>query len=110
MILRVNMTTQHISTEDVPDPYRGLGGRALTSAIIHAEVPGDCAPLGAENRLIFAPGYLTGTVLVNTGRLSIGAKSPLTGGIKESNVGGTMAYALARHGIRAIIVDRKSVV
>ncbi len=105
MILRVNMTTRHISTEDVPDPYRGLGGRALTSAIIQAEVPGDSAPLGAENRLIFAPGYLTGTPLVNTGRLSIGGKSPLTGGIKESNVGGTMAYALARLGIRAIIVE-----
>lgn len=105
MIVRVNMTSQKISQEEIPDQYRGLGGRALSAAIIASEVPGGCDPLGAENRLIFAPGYLTGTTLVNTGRLSIGAKSPLTGGIKESNVGGTMAYALARHGIRAVIVE-----
>jgi aldehyde:ferredoxin oxidoreductase len=104
-ILRVNMTTQHIRTEEIPNQYRGMGGRELTSTIIHHEVPWDCLPLGPENRLVFAPGYLTGTPLVNTGRLSIGAKSPLTQGIKESNVGGTMAYALARHGIRAIIVE-----
>jgi aldehyde:ferredoxin oxidoreductase len=104
-ILRVNMTTQHIRTEEIPSQYKGLGGRALTAAIIHHEVPWDCLPLGPENRLVLAPGYLTGTPLVNTGRLSIGAKSPLTQGIKESNVGGTMAYALARHGIRAIIVE-----
>lgn len=105
MILRVDMTNQKISKEELPDQYRGLGGRALSAAIISSEVPSDCDPLGTENRLIFAPGYLTGTTLVNTGRLSIGAKSPLTGGIKESNVGGTMAYALARHGIRAVIVE-----
>jgi aldehyde:ferredoxin oxidoreductase len=108
MILRINMTTQCIYTEEIPNAYIGLGGRGLTSIMINNEVPADCNPLGSDNRLIFAPGFLTGTPLVNTGRLSIGAKSPLTGGIKESNVGGTMANALARHGITAIIVDGKS--
>jgi aldehyde:ferredoxin oxidoreductase len=73
-ILRVNMTTQHIRTEEIPSQYKGLGGRALTAAIIHHEAPWDCLPLGPENRLVFAPGYLTGTPLVNTGRLSIGQK------------------------------------
>ncbi len=51
---------------------------------------------------------MTGTPLINTSRLSIGAKSPLTGGIKESNVGGTMAFSLARMGITAIIVEGKA--
>lgn len=65
--------------------------------MINNEVPADCNPLDSDNRLIFAPGFLTGTPLVNTGRLSIGAKSPLTGGIKESNVGGTMVLPFLFH-------------
>jgi aldehyde:ferredoxin oxidoreductase len=108
MILRVDMTTQCTCTEEIPNDYIGLGGRGLTSIMINNEVPADSNPLDSDNRLIFAPGFLTGTPLVNTGRLSIGAKSPLTCGIKESNVGGTMANALARHGITAIIIEGKA--
>ena len=80
----------------VPEAYQGIGGRALTSSYINDHVPATCDPLGPENVLIFAPGYFSGTPLVNTSRLSVGAKSPLTGGIKESNVGGTVAAALAQ--------------
>ncbi len=105
--LRVNMTTQTVEWEDVPEEYSILGGRALTSIMVNKEVPATTDPLGSENKLIFAPGYFTGTTLVNTGRLSVGAKSPLTGGIKESNVGGTVAYSLAKLGIVAIIVEGK---
>jgi aldehyde:ferredoxin oxidoreductase len=75
--------------------------------MIDNEVPPTCDPLGLENKLIIAPGFLSGTSLVNTSRLSIGAKSPLTGGIKESNVGGTVAADLAHLGITAIIVEGK---
>ncbi|MFH1242544.1 MAG: aldehyde ferredoxin oxidoreductase C-terminal domain-containing protein, partial [Pseudomonadota bacterium] len=77
----------------------------LTSIMINNEVPPKCDPLGPENKLIFAPGFLSGTILVNTSRLSIGAKSPLTGTIKESNVGGTVSAALGHLGITAIIIE-----
>jgi aldehyde:ferredoxin oxidoreductase len=73
--------------------------------MINAEVPPTCDPLGPENKLIFAPGVLSGTTLVNTSRLSVGAKSPLTGTIKESNAGGTVAAALGRLGVTAVIVE-----
>ena len=106
--LHVNMTSGTIVEAPVPEQYEMLGGRGLTSIMISDLVPADCDPLGKENLLIFAPGFLAGTPLVNTGRLSIGAKSPLTGGIKESNVGGTMAAALSRLGIRAVIVEGKA--
>lgn len=69
------------------------------------EVPPTCDALGPDNKLIFAPGLLSGTGLVNTSRLSVGAKSPLTGTIKESNVGGTAADALAKLGVAAVIVE-----
>ena len=103
--IRVNMSTKAVSVEDVSEQYKGLGGRGLTSVMVNEEVPPQCDPLGPENKLIFAPGILTGTSLVNTSRISIGAKSPLTGGIKESNVGGTVAAALGRLGITAVIVE-----
>ena len=103
--LHVDMTHQQINVKDVPPEYVGLGGRGLTSILINAEVPPDCDPLGPDNKLIFAPGTLSGTVLVNTSRLSVGAKSPLTGGIKESNVGGTAAAALGRMGIAAVVIE-----
>jgi aldehyde:ferredoxin oxidoreductase len=103
--LKVNMTSGTIETQQVTDRYENLGGRGLTSIMINAEVPPDCDPLGPENKLVFAPGYLSGTPLINTSRLSIGAKSPLTGGIKESNVGGTISADLARLGITAVIIE-----
>ncbi len=103
--LRVNMNEQAVTVEDVPQHYLGLGGRGLTSILINHEVPATCDPLGPENKLIFAPGILSGTPLVNTSRLSVGAKSPLTGTIKESNAGGTVAAALGKLGIAAIIVE-----
>jgi len=106
--IKVNMTDKTIKLEDVPQDYMGLGGRGLTSIMINKDVPPTCDPLGPENKLIFAPGLLSGTSLVNTSRISIGAKSPLTGTIKESNVGGTAAAALGRLGITAIIVEGQS--
>ncbi len=99
------MSRQSIRVEDVPKSYLGLGGRSLTATIINTEVPPKCDPLGPENKLIFAPGLLSGTNLINTSRLSVGAKSPLTGTIKESNAGGTVAAALGHLGITAIVVE-----
>ena len=104
-LIKVDLTAKTIQTEDLPSAYEGLGGRALTSNYINDHVPAGCDPLGPENLLIFAPGYFSGTPLVNTSRLSVGAKSPLTGGIKESNVGGTAAAALANLGISALVVE-----
>lgn len=103
--LRVNMSEKSVQFHDVPKEYIGLGGRGLTSVIINAEVPPRCDPLGPQNKLIFAPGLLSGTSLANTGRISVGAKSPLTGTIKESNAGGTVAAALGHLGITAIVVE-----
>jgi aldehyde:ferredoxin oxidoreductase len=99
-IFRVNMSDLSVKIEDVPAPLQGLGGRALTSTIVATEVPPTCHPLGKHNKLVFAPGLLSGT-----GRLSAGAKSPLTEGIKECNSGGTAAQLMARMGIKALIIE-----
>ncbi|MFP3998494.1 MAG: aldehyde ferredoxin oxidoreductase N-terminal domain-containing protein, partial [Desulfobacterales bacterium] len=104
-LIRVNMTNQQISVQDVARQYAGLGGRGLTAAIISSEVPPGCDPLGPENKLVFAPGLLSGTTVVNTSRISVGAKSPLTGTIKESNAGGKVGSCLGKLGITGVIVE-----
>lgn len=98
------MTDLSVKQEDGVQ-YHGLGGRALSSRIIACEVDSYIHPLSAENKLVFVTGLLTGTGAPNTGRMSLGAKSPLTGTIKESNVGGNMGCKLGRLGIRGIIIE-----
>lgn len=104
-IYRVKMSEMSFSIEDVPENWMGLGGRGLTSTIVAQEVDPECHPLGPNNKLVFAPGLLSGTSAANSGRNSCGAKSPLTGGIKESNVGGTSAGIMAKLGVKALIIE-----
>jgi aldehyde:ferredoxin oxidoreductase len=104
-ILRINLTDRTSSVEELPENYRLLGGRALTARFIADEVPPRCDALGSENKLVFAAGICAGTSVANSGRLSIGAKSPLTGTIKESNSGGSAAQKMARLGYRAVIME-----
>jgi len=104
-ILRVNMSNMTAKFEDVPEKYRVLGGRGLTSAVTCNEVPPTCHPLGPNNKLTFAPGIVTGSGAPTAGRLSVGCKSPLTGTIKEANAGGMAADKMARLGLKAIIVE-----
>ncbi len=106
-IIRVDMSTESVNREPMPKGWARYGGRALTSALVFNEVPAMADPLGAENKLIFAPGLLGGTTTPNGGRLSVGAKSPLTGGIKESNSGGQAAHAFGRLGIGALVIEGK---
>jgi aldehyde:ferredoxin oxidoreductase len=108
-ILRINMGPEgdpKVSEEALGD-YAGLGGRALTSALVAKEVPPLCHPLGANNKLVIAPGLLSGTTAAVSGRLSVGCKSPLTGGIKEANAGGQPSQMLARLGYAAIVLEGK---
>ncbi len=85
--------------------YAGLGGRAMTSAIISEEVIPNCHPLSGNNKLVFAPGILSGSSAVMSGRISVGCKSPLTGGIKEANAGGQASQVMARIGYAAIVIE-----
>ena len=104
-IYRVNMNELSFKIENVPEEWKGLGGRGFTSTVVASEVDPECHPLGPNNKLVFAPGLLSGTTAVNSGRNSLGAKSPLTGAIKESNVGGTIAGILSKLGVKALIVE-----
>ncbi|MDK1021169.1 MAG: aldehyde ferredoxin oxidoreductase N-terminal domain-containing protein [Candidatus Hydrogenedentes bacterium] len=104
-ILRIDMSALTSSLEDLPEEWTIIGGRALSAKILNKEVSPDTDPLGADARLVFAIGPLAGTMAPSFGRMSVGGKSPLTMGIKEANVGGSVAQKIDKLGVRAIIVQ-----
>jgi aldehyde:ferredoxin oxidoreductase len=106
-LLRVDMKETITHREPVPGDYERLGGRALTAKLLLNEIPPACDALGPHNKLIFAPGLLAGAMVCTAGRLSVGAKSPLTRGTKEANSGGTAADTLAKYAIKAIVVENQ---
>ncbi len=105
MIIRVNMARLNVLTEPVKEEYSLLGGRAFIARFLLDEVNPTCEPLGRHNKLIYAPGLLGGSRVFSSGRISIGGKSPLTGGVKESNGGGVVGVKLGRLGYKAIIIE-----
>ncbi|ABB39257.1 Aldehyde ferredoxin oxidoreductase [Oleidesulfovibrio alaskensis G20] len=105
-ILRINTKERTFRYEE-PGKYAGLGGRNLTSRMVLDEVPADTHALSADNKIVAAIGLLSGTAAANSGRISLGAKSPLTGTIKESNSGGTFCQKLARLDILAMVLEDK---
>lgn len=103
-LLRVQMTNGQIAAEPVPKG-RVLGGRAAIDFIPSQRGAPAAHPLAEESLFIVAPGIFAGTGAPQSGRLSVGGKSPLTGGIKEANAGETASHKLGRLGIRAILVE-----
>jgi aldehyde:ferredoxin oxidoreductase len=104
----VDLEQGAIQETDLPEETLWLGGRALADTILSQEVPPSCHPLGPRNRLVFAPGLFAGTGMPTASRLSVAGKSPLTGGIKESNVGGMAGIILAQMGIGALVISGAS--
>jgi aldehyde:ferredoxin oxidoreductase len=103
-LIRVDMTTQTARFEPYPKAWKLLGGRALSAKILLAECDPKCDALGPANVLVMAPGVMSGTAAPTSGRISIGGKSPLTGGIKEANAGGNPGQDLMKLGVRAVVV------
>jgi aldehyde:ferredoxin oxidoreductase len=103
-LIRVDMTNQTATTEPFPEEWKLLGGRGLSARILLQECDPTCDALGPDNVLVMAPGVLAGTAAPTSGRISIGGKSPLTGGIKEANAGGNPGQDLMKLGYRAVVV------
>jgi len=104
-VLRANVQTGEIRYEGVPENWKYFGGRALAARILLDEVPPTCDPLGPNNKLVWAPGLLVGHMLSSSDRISIGGKSPLTGGVKESNAGGSTGMRMAWLHLVALIIE-----
>ena len=101
-LLHVDLTRRSATKGPLTVDHEMLGGHALTSAIVAEEVDPKADPLAPDNVLVFAAGLYAGTMVPNGGRLSVGAKSPLTGGIKEANSGGSTARTMSKLDLRGI--------
>jgi aldehyde:ferredoxin oxidoreductase len=85
-----------------------VGGEGFAAKILYDELSGGEDPLGDGNILVFATGPLTGTKAPTGGRLIVGFKSPLSGTIGLSNVGGHIAPMIKKAGYDVIVVKGKS--
>lgn len=104
-VWRVDVARRQAMSESVPPSWQRLGGRGLIARILMDEVPPRCDPLGPRNKLIWAPGLIVGHMVSSCDRISVGAKSPLTGGVKESNAGGTTGLQMVSLGIKALLLE-----
>ena len=103
-MIYVDMTNQSVQLKPFPEKWKLLGGRGLSAKILLEECNPKCDALGPDNVLVLAPGVLSGTAAPTSGRISVGCKSPLTGGIKEANTGGQPGQHLVKLGYRVIVV------
>lgn len=94
--LHIDLATRGIRRETLDgDAVAHAGRYFIAKTLVDAGVA-TVDPLGPENPLIFSAGPFAGTNFSNANRISVGCKSPLTGGIKESNAGGTFAFAMGQ--------------
>jgi len=109
-LLRVDLTRGRVVVESLDEGLvrRLLGGRGLATYILWREVPAGADPLGPENRLVFAPGVLTGVPAPGCGRNGVAALSPLTGRLGSAEAGGFWGAELKRAGFDALVVEGRS--
>jgi aldehyde:ferredoxin oxidoreductase len=96
---QINLKDQSVETEELQGEALVQTGRYFIARTLLEQGVAKVEPLSADNPLIFSAGPFAGTNLSNANRLSVGCKSPLTGGVKESNAGGTFAVAMGHLGI-----------
>lgn len=92
--LHINLDDNSVRTEELHGEALAEAGRYLIAKTLLEAGVATVDPLSPENPLMFSAGPFAGTNFSNANRLSVGCKSPLTGGIKEANAGGTFALAL----------------
>jgi aldehyde:ferredoxin oxidoreductase len=109
-ILRVNLTTGTISEDKLEEKFcrQYLGGAGFVAYYLMKELKAHIDPLGPENKLMFMTGPLVGIPISGNARNCCGCKSPLTGGITKSEVGGFWNAELRRAGYDGIIVEGRS--
>jgi aldehyde:ferredoxin oxidoreductase len=110
VFLRVNLSKHKAIAEsyDASLALNFIGGRGLAAKILWDELDPGTDPLSPENKLVLAAGPLTGLGLPNSGKLVVAAKSPLTGGYGDGNMGTHAAVFMRKAGFDAVIIEGKA--
>jgi len=108
--LRVNLSKNKAVAEEYEANIAKnfLGGRGFAAKILWDELKPGIDPLSPDNRLVFATGPLTGFALPSSGKLVVAAKSPLTGGYGDGNIGTHAAVQMRKAGYDAVIVEDRA--
>jgi len=109
-ILRVDLTSGKIEKEPLSNRLRlnYLGGRGINSRILYDSVGPGVDALSPENTLIFGTGTVVGTIAPSAGRITVTAKSPLTGILGDGNSGGHFSVEMKRAGYDHIVFTGKA--
>jgi aldehyde:ferredoxin oxidoreductase len=109
-ILEIDLSAGDWKFLSYPDDlqWKYLSGRGFNVQYLYNNMPADADPLGPENILLFSCGLLTGTAAPASARLHINARSPLTGLLGSSNIGGNFGAKLRSSGIQSLIIRGKS--
>jgi aldehyde:ferredoxin oxidoreductase len=110
VFLKVNLSENKAVSESYSEDlaFNFLGGRGFAAKILWDTLAPGTDPLSPENKLIFATGPLTGIGLPNSGKLVVAAKSPLTGGYGDGNIGTLASVHMRKAGYDAIIIEGKA--
>jgi aldehyde:ferredoxin oxidoreductase len=109
-LLRVDLSSGRYWIQDI-DPsilVSFVGGRGLAVKLLWDELRPGVDPLSPLNKLVIAAGPLTGYPGPNTGKLVIAAKSPLTGGYGDGNIGSWASVHLRKAGFDAMVIEGAS--
>ncbi len=109
-ILRVNLTTRTHRIEPFSEEFAHswIGGRGFAVKILYDELAPGIDPLGPENKLVVAVGPISGISAPNTGKTVVAAKSPMTGGYGDGNLGTRVTEKLRKAGYDALIVEGRA--
>lgn len=109
-ILRVNLSTNKVEFEDLNQDWAGqyIGGKGLGFRYLLEEIDPKIDSLSEDNKLLFFTGPFAGTIVPTSSRLAVITKSPATGAILDSYVGGSIAAEIKYAGIDAVIIEGKS--
>lgn len=109
-MLRINLTSGAVTTEPLdPEMARDyIGGRGFVAKLVYDEIPRGADPLGEENKMIIAPGPLSGVFMPAAGKVQFGCKSPATGIHGDANMGGHFAPEIRYAGYDVIIIEGRA--
>ncbi|MCX6011989.1 MAG: aldehyde ferredoxin oxidoreductase, partial [Chloroflexi bacterium] len=110
-IAYIDLTTSKIESKNIPIEIRKkfLGGRGLDMYLLYNHVKPGIDPLGTENIVLVSAGLLEGTLSSATGRTHIGGKSPLTGYVGSSNMGGFFSTEMRLAGFDHLVIKGKAI-
>ncbi|MCY3410219.1 MAG: aldehyde ferredoxin oxidoreductase family protein [Candidatus Heimdallarchaeota archaeon] len=110
LFLKVNLTTGEITDESYPEEWKKkyIGGRGFAVKYLWDNLPEGADPLGPDNILMFMIGPLSGLSLPSSSKMIVAAKSPLTGGYGDGNLGTKASPQLKKAGYDGIIVTGKA--